>query len=136
MHRRAHRAAKFCCGSQLKDVFAAQFPPVRTGYRSIQQTREASRSLGVKSGSVDMRRSLSSEAMQSGIVPSSNDMAGGDVDGVGSERNPTNVGRVASALLAKHVRTLEVLHSLQMGNAKLRREIQVRHPPISDRTCQ
>ncbi|CAM9718759.1 unnamed protein product [Ectocarpus sp. 4 AP-2014] len=36
----------------------------------------------------------------------------------------TNVGKVASALLAKHVRTLEVLHSLQTSNAQLRREIQ------------
>lgn len=38
----------------------------------------------------------------------------------------TNVGKVASALLAKHVRTLEVLHSLQKRNAELTRELQVR----------
>ncbi|CAM9816624.1 unnamed protein product [Scytosiphon promiscuus] len=35
-----------------------------------------------------------------------------------------SVGKVASALLAKHVRTLEVLHSLQRRNAELKQELQ------------
>lgn len=38
---------------------------------------------------------------------------------------PSDVGKAASALLAKHVRTLEVLFSLQRENAKLKQESQV-----------
>lgn len=38
---------------------------------------------------------------------------------------PSDVGKAASALLAKHVRTLEVLFSLQRENAKLKQEGQV-----------
>lgn len=55
------------------------------------------------------------------MPPSSSTTSGkGVVGGI-----DTNVGKVASALLAKHVRTLEILHSLQMDNAQLRLEIQV-----------
>lgn len=46
---------------------------------------------------------------------------------LGSGGMTTGVGKAASALLAKHVRTLEVLHSLQRDNAKLRLEIQVKN---------
>lgn len=46
---------------------------------------------------------------------------------------PTSVSKLASTLLAKHVRTLEVLHSLQTENAQLRRQLrrqlQVRRLP-------
>lgn len=48
------------------------------------------------------------------------------VAGLSSGGLATNVGKVASALLAKHVRTLEVLHTLQRNNATLRQEIQVK----------
>lgn len=48
------------------------------------------------------------------------------VSNLTSERTATGVGKAASALLAKHVRTLEVLHSLQRENAKLRLEIRVK----------
>lgn len=76
-----------------------------------------------------MRRSASSDVTNRSIkASSSGDVgAGSVVDGLGSSIGglSTNVGKVASALLAKHVRTLEVLHSLQIENAKLRREAQV-----------
>lgn len=49
-----------------------------------------------------------------------------DGAGLSSGGIATNVGKVASALLAKHVRTLEILHSLQKNNAQLKEEIQVR----------
>lgn len=76
-----------------------------------------------------MRRSSSSDLTHRSInASSSGDVgAGSIVDGLGPSIGgvSTNVGKVASALLAKHVRTLEVLHSLQIDNAKLRREAQV-----------
>ena len=56
------------------------------------------------------------------MSPSFSDTSGKGLVGAGID---TNVGKVASALLAKHVRTLEILHSLQMDNAQLRQEIQV-----------
>ncbi|CAM9733806.1 unnamed protein product [Pylaiella littoralis] len=49
-----------------------------------------------------------------------------DGAGLSSGGIATNVGKVASALLAKHVRTLEILHSLQKNNAQLKEEIQER----------
>lgn len=60
-----------------------------------------------------------------GMLPSFGDASVG-VASFSSGGIATNVGKVASALLAKHVRTLEVLHSLQRNNAELRQEIQVR----------
>lgn len=80
-----------------------------------------------------MRRSSSSDISRR-IIAAASSSCGGDVgagsavDGLGSSSVggvPTNVGKAASALLAKHVRTLEVLHSLQMNNAELRRAAQV-----------
>lgn len=55
------------------------------------------------------------------------------VSSLRSEGIATGVGKAASALLAKHVRTLEVLHSLQRENAKLRLEIQVQ---TTGKTCR
>lgn len=60
------------------------------------------------------------------MPPSFGDTSVKGVAGLSSGGLATNVGKVASALLAKHVRTLEVLHTLQRNNAKLRQEIQVR----------
>lgn len=60
------------------------------------------------------------------MVPPFGDTSVKGVTGLSSVGIATNVGKVASALLAKHVRTLEVLHTLQRTNAKLRQEIQVR----------
>lgn len=66
----------------------------------------------------DMLHQSSSNAVAGG--------GGGGAAGFGSEGIPANVGKVASALLAKHVRTLEVLYSLQRENANLRRDIKVK----------
>lgn len=46
--------------------------------------------------------------------------------GMAAANNNSQAGRLASTLLAKHVRTLEVLYSLQRENAKIRQEGQVR----------
>ena len=76
-----------------------------------------------------MRRSLASDTDTSDRAPcSGHNIITGDPGDCGT---PTDMGKVASALLAKHVRTLEVLHSLQMDNAKLRRESQVLGIPYS-----
>ena len=72
-----------------------------------------------------MRRSLSSEASAVITTPTSDDAPATGVSSPGSAGMTTGVGKAASALLAKHVRTLEVLHSLQRENARLRLEIQV-----------
>lgn len=48
-----------------------------------------------------------------------------DGRGALATEEPAKIGKVASALLAKHVRTLEVLYSLQQENIRLRREAQV-----------
>lgn len=60
------------------------------------------------------------------MPPSVGDPGMKDVAGLTSSGIATNVGKAASALLAKHVRTLEILHSLQKNNAQLKEEIQVR----------
>lgn len=75
-----------------------------------------------------MRRSSSSVVTTASTVLASTPTSapGGSVFTSGGIT--TNVGKVASALLAKHVRTLEVLHSLQLDNAKLRQDIQVSDP--------
>lgn len=59
------------------------------------------------------------------MPPSVGDTSVKGVAGLSCGGTATNVGKVASALLAKHVRTLEVLHSLQKSNAQLRQDIQV-----------
>lgn len=73
-----------------------------------------------------MRRSLSSEAPAATTALPSDDVPATSVSSLGSGGMTTGVGKAASALLAKHVRTLEVLHSLQRDNAKLRLDIQVK----------
>ncbi|CAM9829151.1 unnamed protein product [Ectocarpus sp. 6 AP-2014] len=58
------------------------------------------------------------------MPPSVGDTSVKGAAGLSCGGTATNVGKVASALLAKHVRTLEVLHSLQKSNAQLRQDIQ------------
>ncbi|CAM9769624.1 unnamed protein product, partial [Ectocarpus sp. 13 AM-2016] len=58
------------------------------------------------------------------MPPSVGDASVKGVAGLSCDGTGTHAGKVASALLAKHVRTLEVLHSLQKSNAQLRQDIQ------------
>lgn len=73
-----------------------------------------------------MRRSSSNEAPAASTALASDEDTSMSVSSLGSGGMTTAAGKAASALLAKHVRTLEVLHSLQRENAKLRLEIQVK----------
>lgn len=72
-----------------------------------------------------MKRNSGNDMKASERAPcSGHTIVTGECPGSGGVPN-TDAGKVSSALLAKHVRTLEVLHSLQVDNAKLRRENQV-----------
>lgn len=107
---------------------AAQFLPVRADTCEYPAVSHSSESVGVGDAPYpyDDARSIDIDTMKGSVaLPLGGSGAARD-DGLGSGGIPTNVGKVASALLAKHVRTLEVLHSLQMDNAKLRRDAQVR----------
>lgn len=108
---------------RILNVLAAQFLPFRNP-RGLSPASAAE--LGVEvTEFVTMRRSLSSEAPPVSTTPTSDGVPATGVSSLGSGGMTAGVGKAASALLAKHVRTLEVLHSLQRENARLRLEIQV-----------
>lgn len=91
-------------------------PPKHAGYLpAVDEVKSMQHGSEAGSGSRRTRQSSAGDVMD----------VGGDNKSASSSGMAAG-GRLTSALLAKHVRTLEVLYSLQRENARVRQEGKVR----------